>query len=454
MQAERKAIVVVLILMLGLGAGVISALFRFRNESQSQQTETTRPQAGEHAKPAPKTKPVPGLDGLKPEAPEDSAKALESAGSVPEMPKGPDSSAPRSLVETIGKALENGDMQAVERLLGKGTLTPAQRKQLGELASQTSLRLPKGEPVREIGELEIGKATRMELTVETADGKTRKLWFDLRRGKNGRWSVERMELPPPPGEAGPFPAVLGDSLAVADLFVQAVLKQEFELAHAFVDTKRVSDAKIAGLCILFEEGHYRVRPQKPIRRLFERRGIAGFLVAIEASDGTQPAQFGLTLEQSGTGKAWKVTEINLDSLIADYAQRFAGGDIYYTPLIPNPKGGDTLVLYFEFDKDQLNPRTVRQLEIVARILRGDSTKKIVVSGYTDALGTEQYNKTLSGRRAKRVRDYLVAAGVPASQIVTEAKGASNPRRPNFRDDGADNPLGRRANRRSEIYLDF
>mgnify|MGYP000446638542 CR=1 FL=1 len=39
----------------------------------------------------------------------------------------------------------------------------------------------------------------------------------------------------------------------------AVLKQDFEFARAFVDPKSVSDAKIAGLCILFEEGGYKLR---------------------------------------------------------------------------------------------------------------------------------------------------------------------------------------------------
>jgi outer membrane protein OmpA-like peptidoglycan-associated protein len=451
----RSTIVVAVILALGIGFGVVTALYRLQHENRSedQAAERSGASASEKAsadKKPPVPRPVPGLDDLKPEPPEDSAAALKTAGSVPEKPA---ISAPEALVTKIGKALEKGDVEAVERLLGNGALTPGQRKQLRELAKQTSLRLRKDGPVREVGELEIGKATRWALEFETPDGKPRQMWLDLRR-KDGRWIVERVELPPTGTREGPPPAMLADSLGVADLFVQAVLKQEFDLAHAFVDTKRVSDAKIAGLCILFEEGNYRMRSEKPLRKLFERDGIAAFVAAIEASDGTRAAQFGLTLERSAPKAPWKVTEINLDSLIADYAKRFAGGDIFYTPLIPNPKGGDTLVLYFEFDKDQLNERTVRQLEIVARILKGDTRKRIVVSGYTDALGTEQYNKSLSGRRAARVRDYLAAAGVPAEQIVTEAKGKSNPRRPNFREDGSDNPLGRRANRRSEIYLDF
>jgi OOP family OmpA-OmpF porin len=53
-----------------------------------------------------------------------------------------------------------------------------------------------------------------------------------------------------------------------------------------------------------------------------------------------------------------------------------------------------------------------------------------------------------------VKDYLVKVGVAEHQIITLAKGQSQPRRPNFTESGADNPEGRRVNRRAEIYLDF
>ncbi len=438
---------VALILVLGLGAGVVTAIYRLQHQDRGkgQGNATASVEESPETPEVPKPKSVPALENLKPDPPEDSAKALETTGSVPGDPD------PRALVERIGRALESGNIEAVERLIGEGVLSPAQREQLRSLASGASLRMRKDAPVREVGELEIGKLARWKLELDTPDGNPKHMWFDLRR-RNGRWVVERVEMPAT-GD-GPPRAMLADSLGIADLFVQAVLRQDFDLAHEFVDSKRVSDAKIAGLCILFEEGSYRLRAQKPIRKLFERAGIAGFLAYIEASDGSQAGQFGLTLSQPDPKQPWKVFEINLDSLIEDYARRFADGDIFYTPLVPNPKGGDTLVLYFGFDKDGLNERTSRQLKIVARILLSDTGKKIVVSGYTDALGTEEYNRSLSGRRARTVREFLIAAGVPAGQIVAEAKGKNEPRRPNVLEDGSDNPLGRRANRRSEIYLDF
>ncbi|MDB4409021.1 OmpA family protein [Akkermansiaceae bacterium] len=61
---------------------------------------------------------------------------------------------------------------------------------------------------------------------------------------------------------------------------------------------------------------------------------------------------------------------------------------------------------------------------------------------------------LSGKRAEAVKKYLLSVGVPQTQMVTLAEGEAKPRRPNVTDQGEDDPTGRRANRRTEIYLDF
>lgn len=358
---------------------------------------------------------------------------------------------PAELVNRIAKALEAGDLAAVGRLIGKDALDPETAERLKALsASRLKLRQPNG--IREVGELELNARTRWALELEGQEPGRDRIFLDLKR--NGqKWSVEKITLPPALGE--PIPrAVLADSLGVADAFLQAVLKQDFEFARAFVDPKTVSDAKIAGLCILFEEGEYRMRKSKPLRAMFQRQDTVGYLANVETTDATQTAQFTITLRQPPAPANWLVSEINLDQLLADYARRVAGGDVYYSPLVKNPSGGDTLALYFEFDEDEMNPRTRRQLEIVSMILKADTGKKLTLSGHTDALGTEDYNKSLSARRADVVRDFLTKSGVSPNQIVTVAKGSSQPRRPNLTETGEDNPEGRRANRRTEIYLDF
>jgi outer membrane protein OmpA-like peptidoglycan-associated protein len=197
-----------------------------------------------------------------------------------------------------------------------------------------------------------------------------------------------------------------------------------------------------------------MRTTKPLRAMFSRKDTVGYLANVETKDGTQSARFALNLRQPPAPANWLVSEINLDSLLADYANRVAGGDVYYSPLVKNPAGGETLALYFEFDEDSTSERTQRQLEIVASMLKGDLAKKITLSGHTDVLGTKEYNDKLSSKRADVVRDFLAEQGVSADQIITIGKGASQPRRPNLTESGEDSPEGRRANRRTEIYLDF
>ena len=359
---------------------------------------------------------------------------------------------PTELLARIGAALEKRDMNAASQLIGKQALDAEVLAKLTALAQNGSFRVRNPGGVREVGELELNRLARWALELDEREPGRDRIFFDL-RNEGGKWMIEKLTLPPASGEPVPK-AILADSLGVADAFLQAVLRQDFEFARDFVDSATVSDAKIAALCILFEEGQYRMRAAKPLRAMFTRGNTVGYLANVVAANGTQNAEFALSLRQPPAPASWLVAEINLDGLLADYADRIAGGDVYYSPFVKNPAGGETLALYFGFDEDAMSDRTRRQLEIVAAMLKSDPNKKINLSGHTDALGTEEYNDRLSANRADTVRDFLAAAGVPEAQIVTVAKGASQPRRPNVTETGEDNPDGRRANRRTEIYLDF
>jgi outer membrane protein OmpA-like peptidoglycan-associated protein len=400
--------------------------------------------------PKPQPEPVPEVPGLRDQGtPDSTAATLRDLGIKPDLGE----AKPEVLVDNIAKALEAGDVDALTRLLGKNACDEETLGRLKALATAGSFKLSQPGGVREVGELELGTRVRWGLKLDGPEAGHDQIFLDLVK-RDGKWTVEKLTLPPAAGE--PVPRVLvGDPLGVADMFLQAALRQDFESASRYVDTKTVSDVKIASLCIMFEEGHYRIRQSQPLRAMFKRGDTMGYLAQLESTDGgAAAAQFGITLRQAPQPADWNIVEINLDDLLADYAQRVADGDIYYSPLVKNPHGGDTLALYFEFDEDAINPRTQRQLEIVARVLLSDPGRKITLSGHTDAIGTDPYNDRLSAARAATVRDFLIAAGVAPTQISTQAKGATEPRRPNVTESGDDNPRGRRANRRTEIYLDF
>ena len=421
-------------------AGLLMWVVRSREiKERQQQGQVDNPDPGK----GPGTKPNGGQGGQS-----GNNGGNNSISSDPGVPEDPDPlrQDPDALMKAMTQALNDVDMEQFNRLSGN-KIDAASLKALGELAAQQKA-LGRMFEMREVGELAINQGRRWAIEAGQ-NGDSRRIYLDLVKGPDG-WTVERVTLP----GSDPNAPAANDALAAAEVFLLAVLSQDFEVARMHVDGLKVSDARIAGLCILFEEGKYQLRKQKPLRAMLQRDAFASYLATVVATDGSEAAQFGLNLERGGDPARWKVTEINLDKLLADYAQRVAGGDVYYSPFVRNPEGGDTLALYFGFDEDEINPRTRRQLEIVAAILKADQAKKLTLSGHTDSKGTDDYNKQLSLRRAEVVKQFLLDAGVKTTQVVTLGKGSTQPRRPNVTETGADDPDGRRANRRTEIYLDF
>jgi outer membrane protein OmpA-like peptidoglycan-associated protein len=440
-RSKAPLIVLLILVLLGLSATLYFLETQKSKNSIPLNTSAERPPPLDVTPVTPSNK---ATDALK-----EAEDALKITGSVPQMPQADD---PIDLITSIGNALANQDFATAEKLIGEKALDDATRQRLKQLGMSAPLKLRAPHPVREVGELELNKKARYALELAEREAGRDRIYFDLI--KNGKlWEVEKITLPPTDQEAIPR-ALLIDSLGITDAFLLAVLNQDFVLAKEFVNTQKVSDATLAGLCILFEEGNYRLRPAKPLRAVLQKETLASYLANVEAADGTEAAQFAIMLKKSEAQADWIIDELNLDQLLSDYAQRFAGGDVHYTPLIKNPAGGDTLVLYFEFDEERLTLRTERQLSIVAMILKTDTNKKIHLAGHTDALGSADYNQGLSLNRAIAVREYLISTGVNPAQIITAAKGLTEPRRPNVKATGEDDPAGRRANRRTEIYLDF
>lgn len=83
---------------------------------------------------------------------------------------------------------------------------------------------------------------------------------------------------------------------------------------------------------------------------------------------------------------------------------------------------------FEYDSVELEPSSVAMLHEVARVLereRKDITLLAVIA-YADIRGPDRYNLELSQRRARHVRDWLVAHGIAAERLTIEARGATDP----------------------------
>ncbi len=82
---------------------------------------------------------------------------------------------------------------------------------------------------------------------------------------------------------------------------------------------------------------------------------------------------------------------------------------------------------FEFGKATVNAQGQRALEAFAAELRNTQFRLITVTGYTDRIGSHEYNMKLSLRRAEAVKSYLVdQAGLPADKVTATGADGSHP----------------------------
>lgn len=99
-------------------------------------------------------------------------------------------------------------------------------------------------------------------------------------------------------------------------------------------------------------------------------------------------------------------------------------------------------VHFAFDSSAL---TASEKEILRRAPYAQADQ-IQIDGYTDSIGTSEYNMKLSQRRARVVADFLHEVGVPRSKIQFQGDGESHPQESNK------TASGRAANRRTVIVL--
>ena len=84
------------------------------------------------------------------------------------------------------------------------------------------------------------------------------------------------------------------------------------------------------------------------------------------------------------------------------------------------------VVYFEYDSAKLDRNNSDNIRWIAEKLKRQPDRLVVLTGYTDLKGRENYNLTLSGRRAIAIQEELILRGVNPNQIKIEAKGMSDP----------------------------
>lgn len=101
---------------------------------------------------------------------------------------------------------------------------------------------------------------------------------------------------------------------------------------------------------------------------------------------------------------------------------------------------------FDFNKWTLKPGAREKLSKLSGIVLAYPGLRLEVEGHTDSVGSDEYNQTLSEKRAFSVRDYLVQQGVNGNSVTARGLGKADPVASN------DSAAGRQRNRRVELVV--
>ena len=84
-------------------------------------------------------------------------------------------------------------------------------------------------------------------------------------------------------------------------------------------------------------------------------------------------------------------------------------------------------IFYDFDRATLRPESKAALDSLADVLRDNPNVTIEMASHTDRHGTDEYNLSLSGRRAQSVIDYLISVGIKPDRLQSQGYGESRPK---------------------------
>jgi outer membrane protein OmpA-like peptidoglycan-associated protein len=106
------------------------------------------------------------------------------------------------------------------------------------------------------------------------------------------------------------------------------------------------------------------------------------------------------------------------------------------------------IIYFEFDKSALtsDAQTDGYSGESKEYLNNHVQSRLIITGHTDAIGSDEYNQALGYRRAKSVKHYFENKGIGGDLIIIESEGENKPAESNSTTDG------REKNRRAVVTI--
>lgn len=177
--------------------------------------------------------------------------------------------------------------------------------------------------------------------------------------------------------------------------------------------------------------------------LFGRPGAEELVVLVPAADGHIGT---VVIERDGkkttlntayaSSQAVGKRETGTPTLSEEDVKRQFGAALAAIPARPT-----SFTLYFVTGTDELTDESKAEMQRVLAELRRRPAPDIQVIGHTDRVGADAENDALSLQRAQKLREEMLALGIPAARIRAAGRGEREPLVPTA--DGVDEPRNRR-----------
>jgi outer membrane protein OmpA-like peptidoglycan-associated protein len=146
------------------------------------------------------------------------------------------------------------------------------------------------------------------------------------------------------------------------------------------------------------------------------------------------------------GLCYETSTIQIDTVT--HVDMIAEGNAQKPPEVKQTMVPENLIIYFAFDKSEFSsdPNADKFFEKSNVYLDQNPQASLNITGYADAVGSDEYNKALGYRRAQRMKQYFESKGMAESKIKTGSRGEKDPA------DDNNTSAGRANNRRTIIAI--
>ncbi|MEM9000956.1 MAG: OmpA family protein, partial [Bacteroidota bacterium] len=113
---------------------------------------------------------------------------------------------------------------------------------------------------------------------------------------------------------------------------------------------------------------------------------------------------------------------------------------------------ETEAIFFDFDQSSIRDDAAKELDKLVAVMNEYPSMVIKIESHTDALGSRQYNKFLSDKRAKSTKDYLISKGIDSDRIESAIGYGEEHLLNDCNDNNRCGKEKHRQNRRSEFII--